>query len=191
MRTLPICLAILLPASGQAQVAREPPAPQPGDRYAFETTYLGVPCADWRITSVDPRGEIEASCEGWRSYISATQDLNPTRVLKPDGSARWSYEPLFPLLDFPLQVGKAWKGKYEGFDGTFGVSWSSQITCSVEAYESGEHPQFRIRCDDAFNALLLIGGTATSLFWYSPELGRVTRQVHQLDADYSWRMLGW
>lgn len=186
------CLATtLLSPALLAQTAAKPPPPQVGDRYVYEARFVNAPCSDWVITSVSRAGEIEANCEGWRAYGSTRYDNNPVRVLRPDGNRLWQYDPYFPTLDFPLQVGKRWSNRYEGFNGELGASWTSQVECLVEAYEEGEHPQFRIRCDDTFRTLLVVGGTYTSIFWYSPELGRLTRQVHQGIAEYSWRMVGW
>ena len=191
-RALPgALLPLLLAADVTAQEAPLPPLPQVGDRFETEARFLNVPCSSWTVMAVDPAREVVADCEGWRAVHTSSPPRTLTLVLRPDGSRLYAYDPYSPVLDFPLRVGKSWQASYEGFNGELGIGWSSNIRCLVEAYEEGEHPEFRIRCDDSFSTLLIIGGTHTSVFWYSPELGRITRQQHLSEPKYSWRLRGW
>ena len=186
-------LRVALPlAKPAAQTASAPPPPQVGMRYLYagDTVRL-APCVDWSVLSVGPANEVEYGCQGWRMRSTWRDGMRLRGVYRPDGAAHLTFDPHFVAPEFPLEVGRRWSFRYEGFRGDLGASWSSEVECVVEAYEAGEHPLWRFVCDDSWRALLMVAGVHRSTFWYSPELGAVVRQEHRDDAAQSWRMQGW
>lgn len=86
-----------------------------------------------------------------------------------DGKPVLAYDPPFPYLQFPLEVGKRWIYEGQVTNKATGFHGKSRSTIHVLAYEDVETPAGR------FKAFKL--ATESNTYWYSPEIGTVVKYI--------------
>ena len=169
------------------------PAPLPhaavGDVFVYARKFADVACARWEITALDQDGFVVSKCGDDTAYnLASTGAL--VRITGRGGRKLVDFTPSAPGVQFPLSVGKSWTASYIGYTADDGVTFQSQQSCKVSAFETvqvpaGALPAYRIDCDDHWNAAPF-SGTSHTASWYSPQAHTVVKARN--DGDSKWNV---
>lgn len=143
---------------------------------------MSVPCKRWEVTEPNTDGMMITQCKNMFMHFSVDNDFNPVKVVTAEGKLIVDYKPYYPLLAFPLEVGKKWSGKYTGFATSEDAKWDGSVNCEVKAFEkvkvvAGEFDAFRIECLDNWSAMFFFSGTIHTTRWYAPEAKMMIKDV--------------
>ncbi|WP_428390526.1 hypothetical protein [Lichenicoccus sp.] len=165
-------------ALGNVSRAAEPapvasmPTPAVGDVLVYKNNFVTVACSRWQITATNQNGFIVSRCGDDTAYYKASNGAL-VRITDKRGDDLVSFKPFSPSIQFPLQVGKSWKGTYSGVTTADESAWDSVQSCKVIDWETvqvpaGAMPAFRIDCTDNWTSSGY-AGTSSNTSWYSPE----------------------
>lgn len=179
-----LCLAFLSMscwADGSPRFEKPEVAPF-GATIEFVDRVMTVPCKRWQVTEPNTNGIMITQCRNMFMHFSAENDYNPMKLVTNDGDVIVEYKPYYPQVVFPLEVGKKWSGKYNGFATSEDAKWDGNVSCEVKAFEkvkvaAGELDAFRIECVDNWTALFFFSGTINTTRWYAPAAKAVVKQV--------------
>lgn len=160
---------------------------KPGNYWEFTASQASMGgCKRWNFKEVTSDGMLVIQCKDLLIYQSVANSLNMVKMTKADGEVQYEFKPFMPAMNFPLEVGKKWRGEYAGFTEDTGDKWNGKPQCEVTAFEkvkvvAGEFDAFRVDCVDHWRALLVFSGEKKSTRWYSPKLGTVIKMLHEDD----------
>ncbi|MGO8916200.1 MAG: hypothetical protein ACLQJR_09855 [Stellaceae bacterium] len=185
--------AIAVPAFAEDAPPADKPAPTVGDVFEFAKRFVTVDCKRWEVKEVGKDGYNLLQCGDNLAYIDAAT-ATVARIVTADGKRLVEYKPGSPYLSFPLEVGKKWDGKYDGYRNGTG-SWESTVSCQAKSFEpikvaAGEFQAYRIECADNWQAMGF-RGVADSTAWYVPKLGMVVKSVNPSQSDYEYELVAY
>lgn len=180
-----LCIALLSMScwADNGPRAEKPDVAKVGSYKEYVDRVMSVPCKRWQITETNANGFMITQCRNMFMHFSVENDYNPVKLVTADGDVIVEYKPYYPQLVFPLEVGKKWSGKYNGFATTEDGKWDGNVTCEVKAFEkvkvaAGEFDAFRIECVDNWKAMFFFSGTTNSTRWYAPKARVVVKSVN-------------
>lgn len=174
--------------SGSAPLA-DKPTPELGEIREFTGPVGTVDCRRWEITDTNAGGYLVSRCGDYLSYLSAEHDYNIVKITDKDGNPRILFEPFYPGISFPLEVGRRWQGAYTGYTASDGMRWDGHVTCEVQDYEeltvaAGTFQTYRIECRDEWTAgTMASSGNTTS--WYAPEVKGIVKTIGHEDSRWN------
>ena len=174
------CVAVV----GNVGRAAEPapvasmPTQAVGDVLVYKNSYVTVACSRWQITATNQKGFVISRCGNDTAYFLANNGAL-VRITGKNGDNLVSFTPFSPSIQFPLQVGKSWKGKYSGVTTADESAWDSVQSCKVIDWETVQvaaraMPAFRIDCTDNWTSSGY-AGTSSDTSWYSPQAHAVVK----------------
>jgi hypothetical protein len=86
------------------------PTPKIGTKQEFVGPIATLHCSKWEVTAVHQEGFLVSQCENFKMFLKEDQSLNLHKVVAGKETAL-VFEPAYPVIEFPLQVGKhpPWK----------------------------------------------------------------------------------
>lgn len=130
------------------------------------------------VTKVDNESiTADATTNGSAITLKFTREWNPTE--RPDRI----YKPNYPMLSFPLQVGKTWDASYE-------IAWKAgnrKIATSMKGTvvgmekittPAGEFNTFKIVLDGTYTGSSVMNtwsGHVSTTIWYSPDVKKTVK----------------
>lgn len=185
-----VTAAVAFPAFAANAPTAEKPTPKVGDVFEYAKRFVSIDCQRWEVKAVGQDGYNILQCGDNLAYINAgTGTL--TKIVAGD-KRLFEFKPYSPTLSFPLELGKKWQGKYDGYRADQGASWTSDVSCEAKAFEpvkvpAGEFEAYRISCADNWESGAF-RGTADSTFWYAPKIGTVVKNVNASDSAFDYEL---
>jgi len=166
----------------------EQPTPALGEVREFVGPVATINCSHWEIVESEDADALVSQCEHYRIYFKRSANLNIFKVTAANEIAV-EFKPYYPGIKFPLQVGKRWRQRYEGYSAIEQVSWSGDVECEVADYAdvtiaAGTFRSFRLECKDRWK----VGDAESSVnstAWYSPEVQGVVKSITYEDPRWN------
>ena len=188
-----IAAAAALPAFAANAPTADKPTPKVGDVFEYAKRLFAIDCTRWEVKAVGQDGfNILQRGDNTAYYDAGSGTL--ARIVA-GGKPLFEFKPHSPLLSFPIELGKKWEGKYDGYRADQGASWKSEVSCEVKAFETvkvpaGEFEAYRVVCADNWDASPY-RGTIDSTFWYAPKIGTVVKNVNASDSAFDYELAGY
>jgi hypothetical protein len=188
-----VAAAVAFPAFAANAPTAEKPASNVGDVFEYAKRFVSIDCQRWEVTAVNQNGYDILKCGDYQAYVNAGSGTL-TRIVS-GGKPLFEFKPYSPTLVFPLEVGKKWQGKYDGYRADQGASWKSDVSCEAKAFEpvkvpAGEFEAYRISCVDSWESPPF-RGEADSTFWYAPKIGSVVKNVNASDSAFDYELVSY
>ena len=185
-----VAAAVAFPAFAANAPVAEKPATKVGDVFEYANRFVSIKCQRWEVTAVNQNGYNVLKCGDYETYVDAASG-DVTKIVSGN-KPLFEFKPHSPALAFPIELGKKWEGKYDGYRADQGASWKSDMSCEVKAFEpvkvpAGEFEAYRIACADNWQAPPF-SGTADSTFWYAPKIGTVVKNVNRSDSAFDYEL---
>ena len=174
--------------SAAATVAAQP-VPEAGSHLVFDGRVGSVDCQRWTVGAVNADGELLSTCGQFTSHLSVEGDFNLHKITAANDEPLVVFEPWYPVVMFPLEVGKRWERPYTGYLAAEGLRWEGRIRCEVADFgaidlAAGPLDAFRIECYDKQKVGLMETG-ATLTLWYAPAVPAIVKTIHYEDARWN------
>lgn len=145
-----------------------------GDQWRFVVTPSTSPNLTWVVRSVTPAG-IEGTENG--EPLLLTPDLNVLESPRRKDSDR-------RLLNFPLEVGKAWSYDSDYLLKDTGVNGRGDYSVTVLLYgkvrvPAGEFDAFKLESRGSFKGMSRAGpvsGLISTTYWYAPAVRAIVKE---------------
>jgi hypothetical protein len=185
-----VTAAIALPAFAENAPTADKPTPKVGDVFEYVTRFVAIDCQRWEVTAVNQGGYNISKCGDYEAYADAGSGTL-TKIVS-GGKPVFEFKPYTPTLVFPLELGKKWQGKYDGYRADQGASWNSNVSCEAKAFEpvkvpAGDFDAYRVACTDNWQSGAF-SGESDSTFWYAPKIGAVVKNVNASDSAFDYEL---
>ncbi len=165
------------------------PTPQVGEIREFTGSVASVNCSRWEVIASDSADHLVSQCGSNKIYLKKADHLNLHKVTGVGGENTLVFEPSYPGIEFPLQVGKKWRRPYTGFAAIEGLRWEGDLGCEVADYTevevvAGKFKAYRIECHDNWT-VGTTGSSVNSTTWYSPEIAGVVKTITYEDPRWN------
>jgi hypothetical protein len=179
-----------LPAVAANAPTAEKPVAKVGDVFEYVKRFASIDCQRWEVKAVAKDGYNILQCGDYSAYLDMTS-ATLTRITSGDKKL-FEYNPHYPAPAFPLELGKKWQGKYDGYRADQGASWKSEVNCEAKAFETvkvpaGEFEAYRVACEDNWEASPF-RGTADATYWYAPKIGTIVKAVNPSDSAFDYEL---
>ncbi len=174
---------------GAAATVAAQPVPQAGSYLVFDGRVGSVDCQRWTVGTVSVDGELLSTCGPFTSHLSVDGHFNLHKITAAGNAPVVVFEPWYPVVTFPLAVGKRWESAYTGYLAVEGLRWEGRIQCEVADFgridiAAGPIDAFRIECYDKQKIGLMETG-ATLTLWYAPAVPAIVKTIHYEDARWN------
>jgi hypothetical protein len=154
------------------------PAPAVGEVREFVGAVASINCSRWEIVPSDDPDVLVSQCEHYRIHFRRSEHLNMFRITAGDEPAL-TFDPAYPAIEFPLEVGRRWRRKYVGDSMIEGIQWRGDVSCEVADFAdvdvaAGRFKAYRIECRDHWK-VADVASSVTSTTWYAPEVAGVIK----------------
>lgn len=163
------------------------PDPAVGEVREFVGAVASIKCSRWEIVPSDDPDVLISQCEHYRIHFRRSENLNMFRITAGDEPAV-TFEPAYPAVEFPLEVGRRWRKKYTGDSMIEGIQWRGDVSCEVADFAdvdvaAGRFKAYRIECRDRWK-VADVESSVTSTTWYAPEVEGVVKTRNYEDSRW-------
>ncbi len=167
----------------------EVPTPPVGATRDFVGPVAGVNCSHWEVVASPDKDTLLSACGEYKIHLKRSENLNMQKLTAAGDKTVMEFEPAYPVVAFPLEVGKHWHRQYTGHAAVADATWSGDMTCDVADFgeikvAAGAFKAFRIECIDAWKM-----GPATTHYtlttWYAPSIKSVVKSLNYEDPHMS------
>lgn len=163
------------------------PEPRIGEVREFVGAVASIPCSRWEIVPSDDPDVLLSQCEHYRIHFRRSEHLNMFRITAGEETAV-SFDPAYPAIEFPLEVGRSWRRKYTGDSMIEGVQWRGDVSCEVADFTdvdvaAGRFKAYRIECRDRWK-VADVESSVTSTTWYAPAVEGVIKTRNYEDSRW-------
>lgn len=189
-----VAVIIVVPAFADDAPPANNPSHTVGEIFEYAKLFVTVDCARWEVTAVGKDGYNLLQCGDNLAYVDAATDT-VAKIVTAKGKRLVEFKPQSPTLSFPLQIGKKWDGRYDGYRDDTGASWMSSVSCEVKSFEpvkvaAGDFQAYRIECADNWESFPF-HGVSNSTTWYVPKLGVVVKAVNPSQSAFDYELTGY
>ena len=175
-----------------ASVIAEAPTPHLGEVREFIGRIATVDCQRWEVINLDHKGDLVSQCANYKVYMTRAESYNLHEVTGAQDKPAVVFEPAYPVVQFPLSIGKRWRKEYTGYFAIEGLRWDGDVKCEVADFEdttvaAGTYKAFRIECHDNWK----VGPAASSVdstAWYAPAVGGVIKAINYEDSHWNFEL---
>ena len=162
-----------------------------GDIWEFPLKFP-VNCDRWEVIKVSDTENSIMRCKDYLLHFNRDA-TNWAKFTNIDEKVIAEYKPFIPYLDFPLFVGKKWKGNYSGFTSSNGNRWVSTVKAEVVAYEEVSVKDrsfmcYRIEVDDYWKAGGFTGSTHVTS-WFSTKARHVIKNKNSNYPEWDYEVV--
>jgi hypothetical protein len=173
----------------ELSTAVELPMPKLGETREFIGAVASVNCDHWEVVNLDLNGHMVSQCGQNKIYFKKDDSLNLHKVTAANDKTTLVFEPSYPGVEFPLQVGKKWRRQYTGYAAVEGLRWDGDIACEVADYTdvvvaAGTFKAYRIECHDDW-AVGTMESSVNSTTWYAPDVPGIVKTINYEDPRWN------
>lgn len=170
------------------------PEPKVGNIHKYADKVASINCSVWETVEINKNGYIVDKCNDYLMYRNK-DSLNISKITDKSGYEVVKFQPEFPGLMFPLEIGKKWDVKYSGFTADNNTKWQSRVKCETKVIEklsvgSDSLDTYRIDCEDQWSSGIYTGISHSSR-WYSPTANEVIKITGKEDARWNQELINY
>ncbi len=164
------------------------PAPRIGEVREFVSQVATLNCARWEIVESDLEGYLVSQCGEYKIYLKKDASYNMHKITA-NGKLAVEFKPFYPVIEFPLKVGKKWQAKYAGNSIVEDAMWDGNVKCEVADFTdvevaAGVFKAYRIECQDRWKAAGM-ESSVNSTTWYVPDGTGVVKSITYEDPRWN------
>jgi hypothetical protein len=159
-----------------------------GEVREFVSQVATLNCTRWEIVESDLEGYLVSQCGEYKIYLKEDASYNMHKITAK-GELAVEFKPFYPVIEFPLQVGKKWQAAYVGNSIVEGAMWDGNVKCEVADYTdvevaAGVFKAYRIECQDRWKAAGM-ESSINSTTWYAPDGTGVVKSITYEDPRWN------
>jgi hypothetical protein len=164
------------------------PEPRVGEVREFIGNVGTMPCTRWEVVESDREGFLMSQCEQYKIYLKRDASFNMQQITAND-EVVLEFKPYYPVIEFPLQVGKSWRGEYAGHSVIEDAYWDGKVKCEVADFTdvevaAGTFKAYRIECQDRWKAAGMESSINTTT-WYAPDIAAIVKTITYEDPRWN------